>query len=362
MEEEIENEEKPIWLNLLVPITELILERLPLPDYIRFGAVCRQWRSIQINHRLRHAPGPPPMPYSLPWLIPYNVNNHLNCYSPWDHTSRRLSLPACFDHCLTSCRGWLLLLYEQSWPQPPNVEHPVLFNPISGAKMLLPPLEQYCYQGAMSAPPTDPDCTVLLIFESKILLHRCLTGGGWTTVASLEDDSEVALTYSQDKFYFMASERTLYAVDHLLPMPALRRLEMDCSMLIMNIAFSFMLVESDGDLLLVEALDERDLGLMVEEYRVFRADFSEKKWVRVETLGDRVLFIDCGQSLSLLAADLGCKENCIYCTRSFLKKNNLVAWRVFDLDSKGWIEEPFTEVEGTRSYMGHWFLPTLDCP
>lgn len=41
------------WLDLPDPLTEQILERLPLSEYIRFVAVCSKWRSIQRNHRLR---------------------------------------------------------------------------------------------------------------------------------------------------------------------------------------------------------------------------------------------------------------------------------------------------------------------
>lgn len=60
----------PPWLDLPDPITELILEKLPLPDYVRFAAVCQKWRSIQNNHRLRFSPSQPPMSPDLPWIIP----------------------------------------------------------------------------------------------------------------------------------------------------------------------------------------------------------------------------------------------------------------------------------------------------
>lgn len=41
------------WTNLAVDILDAILSKLVLiPDYIRFGTVCRKWRSIALNQKL----------------------------------------------------------------------------------------------------------------------------------------------------------------------------------------------------------------------------------------------------------------------------------------------------------------------
>lgn len=79
------------------------------------------------------------------------------------------------------------------------------------------------------------------------------------------------------------------------------------------------LVESAGDLLLVESNDDNVM--------VFRTDSSRNRWERVERLVDRVLFVDRVCSLSLPAASVGGGENCVYLTRG--EYND--ALMVFDL-------------------------------
>jgi len=122
------------------------------------------------------------------------------------------------------------------------------------------------------------------------------------------------------------------------------------------------LVESDGEVLLVECPDasfEED-GSTVLDLSVFRADLSEKKWMRVDSLGDRVLFLDDGSSLSLLAADVGCMKNCVYSSDFVF---DLVGWSIFDLATRRWIDRTLISYKGANYdadlSSGHWFLPTL---
>jgi hypothetical protein len=81
------------------------------------------------------------------------------------------------------------------------------------------------------------------------------------------------------------------------------------------------LVESECDLLLVDYYgfdtspcyqDRRTI-----RFDVFKLDEKEKKWVKLTTLGDRVLFVDQECSFSASASDLHvAKGNCIIFTRN----------------------------------------------
>ncbi|KAJ4781998.1 F-box family protein [Rhynchospora pubera] len=50
------------WSDLTFDVLEHIASFLPLPDNYRFGAVCKNWRSI--SKQRRHLPAP-----QLPWLV-----------------------------------------------------------------------------------------------------------------------------------------------------------------------------------------------------------------------------------------------------------------------------------------------------
>jgi hypothetical protein len=75
------------------------------------------------------------------------------------------------------------------------------------------------------------------------------------------------------------------------------------------------LVESECDLLLVDCYQDR----RTIRFDVFKLDEKEKKWVKLTTLGDRVLFVDQECSFSASASDLHvAKGNCIIFTRNSL--------------------------------------------
>jgi len=102
------------------------------------------------------------------------------------------------------------------------------------------------------------------------------------------------------------------------------------------------LVESNGELLLVDTFlsvgPEDDLGFdegfeFYEEFdcymsertvrfKVFRLDRSEQKWVEVDSLGERMLFLGDNCTFSASACDFsGCKGNCILFTDHYFYSN-----------------------------------------
>ncbi|KAJ8651047.1 hypothetical protein MRB53_004070 [Persea americana] len=91
----------------------------------------------------------------------------------------------------------------------------------------------------------------------------------------------------------------------------------------------FVLVESCGQILMVLIRPFKNLG----QCHVLRADFTEKEWVEVKDLGDRMLFITDGRSVSVSARETGGKGNIIYyipCTDKFFEGR----YMEFDLNTK----------------------------
>lgn len=71
----------------------------------------------------------------------------------------------------------------------------------------------------------------------------------------------------------------------------------------------FILVESCGETLLVRMMWNCVCNLSCD---VFRANLTRLEWTKVENLGDRVLFLSHGSSISVSASEMGCKGNHIY--------------------------------------------------
>ena len=75
------------------------------------------------------------------------------------------------------------------------------------------------------------------------------------------------------------------------------------------------LVESEGELLLVDIYDSHPFGFPGEyglRLDVFTLDEKEKKWVKLTSLGDRILFLGNEYSFSTTASDLSvAKGNCV---------------------------------------------------
>jgi len=98
------------------------------------------------------------------------------------------------------------------------------------------------------------------------------------------------------------------------------------------------LVESEGELLLVDIYDSHCFGFPSEDglkLNVFRLDEKVKEWVKLTSLGDRILFLGNGCSFSAFASDLSVvKGNCvIFIDQAFHCFNDMACGMcVFHLD------------------------------
>jgi hypothetical protein len=107
------------------------------------------------------------------------------------------------------------------------------------------------------------------------------------------------------------------------------------------------LVESEGELLLVDVYKSYSVYFDLDgevacrddlKIHVFRLDEKAKKWVKLPSLGDRILFLGNGCSFSTSASDLSvAKGNCVIfmdddCSLVNKICNNASGMYVFDLD------------------------------
>jgi len=100
------------------------------------------------------------------------------------------------------------------------------------------------------------------------------------------------------------------------------------------------LVESEGELLLVDIYHSHCVGFPGEDgFRldVFRLDEKAKKWIKLTSLGDRVLFLGNGCSFFASASDLSVvKGNCvIFIGDAFLPFNSMLCGMcIFHMDQR----------------------------
>ncbi|KAK4428837.1 hypothetical protein Salat_1183600 [Sesamum alatum] len=92
----------------------------------------------------------------------------------------------------------------------------------------------------------------------------------------------------------------------------------------------------------------------VEDVEVFRLDIPNLSWVKVESLGDRTLFLEDECCMEVTASKVGCKKNCIY----FSHRRVYDHWSIFDMESRSISPGFGTNAEIQESLM--WGEPILD--
>ncbi|KAL6194659.1 hypothetical protein ACLB2K_035740 [Fragaria x ananassa] len=132
---------KPNWSELPIDPCETILSKLTPKSILRFKAVCPSWkRAVEFILRSSSftcAPEPP-------WHLLPQQDGHcgFRFYSLEGKTyNLNKNIPEELGHrvCLGSDQGWLLVLVLQKM----NFSKLLLFNPLSGTQLLLPPLRSF---------------------------------------------------------------------------------------------------------------------------------------------------------------------------------------------------------------------------
>ncbi|KAA8520619.1 hypothetical protein F0562_014875 [Nyssa sinensis] len=252
-------------------VLEMIVKRLMLPDYVRFGAVCWGWRLVEKERR--H----PPMP-QLPWLMLNNANRSLHIlefYSLSEDRVYSIELPS-FGVCTTAYEGWLMIHKLHLIPGLENQSF--LFNPFSGDQIYLPKLE------------IDTVRT-----EGCFLDNAVLSAAPSTADFMASNDCFVAGIYRNGGFWVCELGHYPTAAK-LIILPPVDR---DPEYFLKGVCVS--LVVSGGDLLLVSRIGKFALHHptiadwfyvppKTKRFEIFKLDWDISHWVEVESLDVETMF------------------------------------------------------------------------
>ncbi|KAL5984253.1 hypothetical protein ACLOJK_018357 [Asimina triloba] len=260
----------------------------------------------------------PPPPQQVPWLVFFHgkrarTQTFLNVS---DGTYNVKSIPEMRRTvCVTSCLGWLVM--KDKICKGFFLLHPLSLQKIElSYSKLLRSKESFF----LSSPPTEPGCLVLLFggYASNSFVYFRLGGSNqWYECKYKTGESEECIdsvVCCNGKIYCAGSNGRLGIIDVVADPPVtwLERIFPDwCAE---EVRYTY-LVESCGDIFYVMRGHFQCVP-RVTHFSVYKCDFERKALAKVDTLGDRVLFLDGkGSGTSCSASDAGMKKDCIYFTK-----------------------------------------------
>lgn len=126
-----DDEEEERWSSQLpYDIMQLILQRLPLSDYLRCRDVCLSWRAVIDPH-----------PHQLPWLLLHSkhiffVKDGCFVIDQRKISTHKSNIGVVRRECVGSIEGWLIMVTLKAWRS--DTLSYFFLNPISGARVELP--------------------------------------------------------------------------------------------------------------------------------------------------------------------------------------------------------------------------------
>ncbi|PIA48291.1 hypothetical protein AQUCO_01400707v1 [Aquilegia coerulea] len=331
------------WLDLPDHLLSEIANRLnSLKDLIQFGAVCQSFRSIYID-------SPRCMSPRVPFLMLATELNHddqtRSFYSLITKTVSNSQLQVPHNrYCPGSSHGWVFTVCHETL----QVRLLNLFSSSTGGEneIYLPPITAfeydpiitYMYPGfvhklVLSANPAlQPNYAIMAICNAASLLAFYKPGDqAWTTLDS-KFKSNVDLIYYKDRFYALDIMGDVFSIDLNDPEPKI--LPVGLPRPPYKRGDKRYLVESSGDLLQVVRYvefegfedDEDDIygweippNYFTKRMHVFKLDQKVTcKWIPVDNLDGRILFLGDNSSLSVSASDFPeCEPNSIYFTDDY---------------------------------------------
>ncbi|ONK81164.1 uncharacterized protein A4U43_C01F25960 [Asparagus officinalis] len=295
------------WANLPQDILDIVIHRLLLPDRIRLASVCTSWNSIaRSNPLFFSAPQPP-------WLLLVNkltlkTATFFNLSENKIYKISQPDPPICNRTWCGSSSGWLVTMDV--------VSGLLLLNPLTGSQIQLPPLTTLPnlarpYRMAKVSWSSSHYTVMLALLSAPYLAFTKEGDEAWT---SLEGTRRIAdLAVHNERFYTLDLDGTVVAWDLNGPSPLVVSVILP-GWLPSKISYGYLVGSSVGLLQVWRARDEMD-------FVVLELDLISEEWIKVESLGDRALFLDLFCSLCVSSRDLAnLRGNCIYFTTGHLEK------------------------------------------
>ncbi|KAF9621683.1 hypothetical protein IFM89_025978, partial [Coptis chinensis] len=354
-EENVEKPNSPNWIDIPLDILLSITMKLPLPvDYINSRLVCKTW-ALYLPPTIRWTVNPICSTTQCPWLMFSNrgsstcsfVDLKSNATDSFD-MPELLGAQICFssDGWLLMCKGYRSMFF---------------FNPFTKVTIELPDLPRnFAFSGlSFSSLPTSAECVVFgiipITYNFADVCYLRLGEKAWTWL-QCDHDIRITLSYTNPvfydgAFYCLSQERHIGVFD-------LKDGKSDWTILCAPQPYKSMnenyLVGCDGELFSVY------IGPKGKWVDVHKWDYLKSKWMAVNSLKDKMLFVSRSTCVSLKATTEG-MQNKIYFPITFRDKTDYV---YYSLDSRSW-HSSFGDYHSENNYEtkaqlhSTWIQPSL---
>nr|GMD46837.1 F-box/kelch-repeat protein At1g57790-like [Ipomoea batatas] len=301
-----------------------------------------------------------PLPQSHPWLLFYQ-NKQGTLYSTTQQRHYKIDYSIMYNKYekAHACKDGWMVLHDSD-----DTFDVILFNVYSQERRQLPKLKSVTRLAYLSSSPHDPSCYVVLIQEHgdfDMFFNFCKIGGEHAFVKQLCRNSVIQsfTSFGGNLYGLKKYSTTLVRVEFndqsaqfeeviggdLFDEPSSRPKWSGMY------AIGY-ITENCGEILLVTKIYFAKRHWQVENIRVFRADLCARKWVEMESIGERTIFLgSVGGIFCINSNNANVRNNCIY----FIEENDRNIY-VFDLeDMSVSINLPCPHV-GKKSIISRWIL------
>ncbi|XP_057956343.1 uncharacterized protein LOC131149686 [Malania oleifera] len=306
------------WSDLCFDIFSVVAKHLNLFDYMNFRAACRDFRLAAPPTNWKTASPMLKNHILSPWFM-YLKKDDGVCYlgdPAHGNTFKRKNVPEKLSGAEINCSWDGRLLMSK------DMESIFFFNPFTGEQGEYPRHEMFSVLGiGFSTSPTSSDCTTLVICSAhgdtgfSFIHSREMT---WRYVYQINFLDFTAISnpvFLDTAFYVLGSNGNLGVIKLNMGeghCDVLAKPERPC-----NSFYDGYLAECDGELLSVFV---GHLGKWVE---VFRLNRTAMVWVKIESLGNHMLFVSDSSSISAVAK-IPEMENKIYFPRFYGETQNII--------------------------------------
>ncbi|KAF5749566.1 F-box protein [Tripterygium wilfordii] len=343
-------------------ILDMIVERLDFIHCLTFSKVCKSWRSV-----VRYASIRNPL-RGCPWLVtvspkPADGAERVSFCSMTEMKGRCMEISGRGNvvYMCGSVQDWLIVKTQL---HSCNKVLWALLNPFTGAKVFLPALRLPGNKLVLSGSPFESNCVYMTLTKPSLKFSLWTKGAPiWTEVEvryeiKQEPEPLTDAAFCNGNFYFLTKNYNIQRLDAAYASSAIRRrstseiktsfyrVEMPCWP---KGQFFKYLMESSGDILLVIRFFRY---VITCSFTIYRLDIGRKEWVKLDDLGDQILFLGKTTSRSYSAKELGfVRGNCIFFTdvyryNRYKSETNFLDWGIFCLDDKRF---------------GSFFYPSKEC-
>ncbi|GLJ20582.1 hypothetical protein SUGI_0374820 [Cryptomeria japonica] len=346
------NMDAEIWGSLPVELMDIIVGRLPLTGLIRARAVCKRWRWLSSPYHES----------DTPWLMLQCRENEGAGRWVFDlalNSWRKIEAKPFRRTVCVAASGGILCLYKED----PVHAKLYLFNPINGFRTKLPALQGRVKLVTFAMNPISMDYRLLVVVRGRnslTLRTHQPNSSRWTrsdihtsskllkgvTDAVLCDDRLYCITHKNWGILKMFDLKESAWRDLTVKRPGIFNVNLKKTP-------RLYLVDSQGDLLMVLRIvgpwwsgpdDEESCNDDPQEPKdaypvarkriwIFKLDSVHMKWVELNTLQGRLLFLSRLGSKSVKAKGKG---NKIY----FVESENLKNVVSYDVETQSWEEFP----------------------